>query len=153
MKKNFLTLALETCRVWKARWIHWSIRKSCRLWGSWILGVIGPSNTTMIPSTLQTPPRLGCRRSPGRFYSDITVTWLLWCDLKKPVAARKTKNITELETIAYEEWDKIHYSSTKCKRCFSWWGWIILTLQKSLKVAFSVEFWEVTWNICCVELF
>jgi len=21
-------LALETCRVWKSRWIHWSIRKS-----------------------------------------------------------------------------------------------------------------------------
>ncbi len=31
----------------------------------------------------------------------------LWWDLKKTVAARKPKNITEQEDIAHEEWAKI----------------------------------------------
>jgi len=30
---------------------------------------LGPSSRTMIPSMPQIPPRLGCKRSPGRFYS------------------------------------------------------------------------------------
>jgi len=40
-----------------------------------------------------------------------------------------------------------------CCEGFCSGGWIILRLQKSLKVVFSVEFPETTWNICCVELF
>jgi len=31
----------------------------------------------------------------------------IWWDLKKVVAAHKPKNITKLEAIAHEEWDKI----------------------------------------------
>jgi len=33
------------------------------------LGVIGPSNRKMVQSIPQIPPRLGCRRNPGRSYS------------------------------------------------------------------------------------
>jgi len=40
------------------------------------LAVIGDSNRTMMPITPQIPPRLGCRRNPGRFYIAITVIWL-----------------------------------------------------------------------------
>jgi len=66
----------------------------------------------MIPSIPQIPPRLGCRRSPGRFYSgpqspDMNPIENPWWDLKKAVAAHKPKNITELEAIVHEEWDKI----------------------------------------------
>jgi len=34
-------LALKTCSVWKARWIHWSIKKfrRKRQWGSWSMGL------------------------------------------------------------------------------------------------------------------
>jgi len=59
----------------------------------------------------QIPPRLGCRRSPGRFYCgqqspDLNPIENLWWDLKKSVAARKSKNITELEANTHEEWAK-----------------------------------------------
>jgi len=33
------------------------------------MGIIEPSNGTMIPSIPKIPPRLGYRKSPGRFYS------------------------------------------------------------------------------------
>jgi len=53
----------------------------------------GPSNRTMIPSTPQIPPKLGCRRSPRRFYSDH--------HSHHSITARKPNNITELEAIAH----------------------------------------------------
>jgi len=56
----------------------------------------------MIPSIPQISARLGCRGSPGRFYSgqqslDLNPIGNLWWDLKKAVAAHKPKNITGLE--------------------------------------------------------
>ena len=176
--ETLLRLALESCSVWRARWIQLGIRKSwekmsCPLWGSWSLGFIGPSNRTMIPCIPQNPPGLFQKKSrkilewPSQS-PDVNPVENLWCDFKK--AACKPKNICAHEgwaNIPQERYQKLvsGYASrlqqvvtakgcfTRYWRCLSWRGWIILTLQCLLKVTFCVEFGETTCNISCTELF
>jgi len=59
----------------------------------------------------------------------------LWWDLKKAVAARKPKDITELEVIAFEEWAQIPQKC--CQKLLSGYTFHYFTYNvRSLEVAF-----------------
>uniref|UniRef100_A0A8C5Q6T5 Tc1-like transposase DDE domain-containing protein n=1 Tax=Leptobrachium leishanense TaxID=445787 RepID=A0A8C5Q6T5_9ANUR len=64
----------------------------------------------------------GCRLKAGTFEwpsqsPDLNPIENLWWDLKKAVAVRKPKNVTELEAFAHDEWAKIPVD--RCKTLVS----------------------------------